>query len=131
MFCFLLAITEVNDFLVQRWFIWGRDNALTYLDFCRALSWDLINNPMLSEEEEKITYNLWRQKSENELVKAPPHAKSFNGQRWKCTAKIQCKGTSDRKCHKGICTYCSCSVGVWMCQDCYVVHFAYCRENDD
>ncbi len=131
---FLFVISEVNSFLVWRGFIWGYNKAPTDLDFHQALLQELIDNPMLSEEEENNAFSLWRQKSEHQLLTSPPHAKSFNEQKCKCTTKIpyqqyNCRGISDYKCCKRVHTYCSFSVEEWLCRDCHVLHFKHCREN--
>ena len=53
-FGFVLAITEVNAFLAVRYFTFSNgtlDGCPTLLKFCRILSWQLINNRWIVEEE--------------------------------------------------------------------------------
>ena len=132
-FLFILAITEVNTFLVMCWFNWEKEDVPTYLSFRRKLAWELIENKFLLGEKETTAYNLRRRQSEHKLETAPRHASIFNGRRWKCSANLpyqqyKCKGTSGKKCKKRIRTYCSCDIGAWMCRDCHVLHFAGCRD---
>ena len=49
-FTFILAVSEVNLFLVVRWFVYGNSKEATpkLLTFRRQLAWQLINNPLLS-----------------------------------------------------------------------------------
>ncbi len=130
-FAFLLALSEVNAYLVMRHFVWDDEETPTYLNFRRELAWELIENPMLEGEKETATQNVRRLRSTHQLITAPKHANRWDGRGWKKEAKFPyqqftCKGADGEKCTKRghkIRTYCSCTPGKWMCKDCHIVHW--------
>jgi len=51
MFQFIMAVMEVNIFLVMRFFVWSGDEKMTLLEMRTAFSWQLINNSHLVVED--------------------------------------------------------------------------------
>ena len=53
-FAFILAISEVNAFLILSYFFYcglRRDGIPTLIDFCQKFAWKLINNIYIGERE--------------------------------------------------------------------------------
>ena len=53
-FAFILAISDVNIFLILRYFVYHGlrwEGMPTLMDFCRKLAWQLINNIYIRERE--------------------------------------------------------------------------------
>jgi Transposase IS4 len=129
-FAFILAITEVNVYLAMRFFVWrcGNKVPVTFIQFRRQLAKALIKNDHMTVEEEdntprKSSKRLKQQRGHDKLV-APNHARSYDGSKWILAAmdryqKYTCRTDG---CQKLIRTYCSCTPGHWMCDDCYVRH---------
>ena len=74
-FAFILAISEVNEFLIPRYFVYCGlrwEGMPTLLDLCRKLAWQLINNIYIGERKgggEFFPYSIHR------LMTAPRHAR--------------------------------------------------------
>ena len=86
MFAFILAISEVNAFLVLRHVIHGNDKneAPTFLAFRRRLAWQLIQNIwLIVSEMESQCMLAWL---EHIFLVAPTHAKEYRNRRWVRTA---------------------------------------------
>ncbi|KAG7361811.1 transposase IS4 [Nitzschia inconspicua] len=129
-FAFILAITEVNVYLAMRFFVWrcGDKPPMTFLEFRRQLAKALIYNEHMTHQDEDDDSSPRRskrgKKTQHEKESAPSHARSYDGSNWIFGAKdayqrYTCKSPG---CKKLVRTYCSCSVGYWMCDACYVVH---------
>ena len=124
-FAFLLAITEVNMFLVHRYWIWEPNQQQTFLQFCRQLARALIHNEFMKSDTAvgpRKSKRGWTH--EHNIVRAPPHAKNFVCGKWRCTAKDKYQKYTCRSvdCKSLIQTCCSCSPGVWMCNACHTRH---------
>ncbi len=91
MFAFLLSLSDVNVYLAMWHFVWDDATTPTYLDFQRALAWELIDNPSQQPEKERIENNFWRLRKTHKLVVAPKHANCWDRQGWKKEAKLPCK----------------------------------------
>ena len=54
-FSFILAISEINAYLVLRYFVFANntiEGCPTLMVFCRQLAWQLINNPWIRQDEQ-------------------------------------------------------------------------------
>ena len=109
-FCFLLLITEVNCFLAESYFT-GR-NSDSMLDFQKHLSFELIENAYMREEDRVEHHRSARIREGigHGLVSLPP---------WKIFS-CRCLITSvskypQKKCSCEVRTYCVCSPGVPLC----------------
>ena len=137
-FSFILATCEVNAFLAYKYFVCANDASklknLTLLEFRKSLSQQLIHNEYLKREEmeeqdndsenDRRTYDLRSENKDDELHElctAPKNARNFchAQKKWICTAattypQYKCRHPG---CKKTIRTYCSCSIGHWMCKE--------------
>ena len=115
-FAFLLAITEVNVYLVLRFFVYvGTMSAFlpNYIDFRRKLAWHMAESPTASSISE-----------DHSIATAPNYASEYRNRRWICDAtskypQYTCKWPG---CKKLIRTYCSCTPGRWLCTSHIVSH---------
>ena len=58
-FSFILAISEVNAFLILRYFVYcglRREGMTTLLEFSQKLAWQLINNTYIKEREGGVEF---------------------------------------------------------------------------
>ena len=118
-FAFFLAITEVNLFLVTRYYY--NEETTGQLDLRKKLAKALINNKyIIKESEEGIRRSKRHNSSDHELLSLPKKMK-FSGTRMIKSnmeyAQFKCTG-----CKKRIQTYCRCSPGTIRCQECYALH---------
>ena len=123
-FSFLLAITEVNMFLLCRYFKLECGKDITLLDFRRKLAKSLIDNEHLFAESPRHGIRKRGRITDHELQRAPNHARCFLAGNWICTASFQyqkytCKTSG---CKRLVRTYCSCTPGHWMCTQCFGDH---------
>ena len=139
-FAFLLALTEVNAFLCLRYFVWTKSDSkkskkTTFHQFRKELAQELLCNTYISSMDTKFELQEVRRESkrlkraaEHELMTAPKRAKKYLGNaKWDFSATEEypqrlCTGFN---CKKRIRTYCSCSVGIWLCLSC---HHKHCRS---
>ena len=134
-FAFLLAITEVNLYLFLRWKCWRtlHENCPTLHQFRKRLAFCLIENKyFVSEEAEKKVLRSSTSK-QHKIERCPTFAKKFSLGKWDCSAKAmyqqhRCTG---RKCKKMIRTFCKCSPGVWLCDDCFSTHLCDVLTSDE
>ena len=137
-FCFFLAVSEINAYLAYAYFVW-RKNPKTFVkptvhQFRRTLAIDLINNSFL---EDQMTCGLERRKRkrtpDHDLVVAPKKAKKIKCGKWECTAKqtYQQYTCSAYGCTKRVRTYCVCSPGNWLCQPCHSNHIVWCATSEE
>ena len=129
-FSFVLAVCEVNAFLVSRYFVYGnnKDNAPTLLTFRRRLAWQLINNKWL--EPDQVEHQMVVVGTRHSFLQAPNHAKEYRNRRWYCTAlsKYQ-QYKCSLGCGRRVRTYCACNPSAWVCQFCHAKHvLAFVRE---
>ena len=135
-FAFLLAITEVNIYLYLRWKIWrnvDEENVPTLHQFRKRLAFALIDNQYIIVEKAEAAVTRSTKPSDHKLRRCPNFAKTYMDGRWILSAKsmyqqYRCRG---RGCKKMVRTYCECSPGVWMCNDCYSNHCYECATSDD
>ncbi len=122
-FGFILAVCEVNAFLVLRCFVFGNNHeeALTLLVFRCQLAWQLINNEHLGRSEEEDQMLLAG--TEHVLLLAPAHAKEYQNRRWICTATFKYQQYKcGLKCGRRVRTYCACNPSMWVCTRCHAKH---------
>ncbi len=134
-FAFVLAISEVNTFKGFHYFIWkGMSRMDSYL-FRKELALEMIHNEYLpidydSEEDEsrKRVRRSQRgrliQKSDHQFQCAPRFGKNITRGNWEFDRS---KPYHHHTCNTPGCTarvrtYCSCSVGTWMCPQCFGEH---------
>ena len=129
-FAFLFAVTEVNIFLVYGFFIWDAQSKLTLLEFRKSFAWALIYNNYIHEEAINRRESKRKKTMHHKLKVAPTWCKSFINGKWKKDAKKKYQQYVCRTigCKKQIRTYCLCSVGHWICQDCFVQHCVECAR---
>ena len=125
-FSFLLAVTEVNIFKAFNYFVWTKDQAPeSNLAFRKLLALSFINNDYIRLEGARATRSKDNKRHmEHVIVTAPPHASLYVRGKWqkKAKAKYQQFVCKTPGCKKQVRTYCSCSVGQWMCKDCHYKH---------
>ncbi len=132
-FQFLLAITEINTYLVIRHFVFKTKDPQVVpklLAFRRELAWLLIDNeffPKTTEENKKVEEKTLSENNHWHAV-APKNAHYFNGRRWILGAKdpyqqYQCKWPG---CKKRCRHFCVCNPSVWLCSNCHVQHCIDC-----
>lgn len=123
-FAFLLAITEVNLFLLYRYFIWKEGDNVPLLQFRRQLAKALINNDDLSLESPRRSKRVRESETDHYLVRAPHHAQKYFAGKWSCKAKDKYQKYVCRSdgCNQRIRTSCKCSLGQWMCVHCFAQH---------
>ena len=121
-FAFLMAIAEVNTFLIMHYFIWKNNNVnMTMLQFCKKLAESLIYNDHLTKEDEEMAeYG----STKHELKNVPPFARKFAKNKWEKTAKkkYQQYKCTTATCKKYIQTFCTCNYNRWICTSCYRDH---------
>ena len=129
-FSFVLAVCEINAYLFLQYFVcarWARDDVPTLLMFRCKLAWELINNNWIGRQERNINTAIdmcihcrWRQNMHE-------NSKIINGF---CDAKRPYQQyMCSTHCGKKIRTFCTCSPGVWICQECHVNHVL--RESEE
>jgi len=122
-FAFLLAITEVNIFLVDNFFYNAGHTCM--LGFRKVLAYALINNPYIPQQEESPSR---RTSARRPLVvahqlNAVPVFKKFrrDGTLEDCKQRYQQRRCS---CGSRVRTYCACSPGIYRCTQCYADHLS-------
>ncbi len=132
-FAFTLAVSEVNAFLIIRYFLWGGVKAKeTLLQFQRKLVWLLIKNKCLCNNGNDLDDKPVRISSVHKLATAPPHAKWYRFWRWDCSAK--CAYQQDKctgGCGTRIWTYCVCTPGLWIYGSCHHKHDFRSKAEDE
>ena len=132
-FSFLLALTEVNCYLVFRFFVWDDKEKIDFMSFRSRLAWSLITNEFRETSESCNTRSKRKKRTEqHELQTAPPHAKKWLGTKWDktCSQEYQQHRCKWPGCKKKVRTYCLCSVGHWMCKSCFVEHILDVETGD-
>ena len=127
-FSFILAITEVNAFLAIRYFTFRNgeiDGCPTLLKFRRLLAWEMIRNRWIVEEER--AEEALRVGDVHVLLTAPKHAKRYRNRTWDCTAaapyqQYKCRLHTSENCRNKVRTYCACTIGEWLCTNCFPSH---------
>ena len=130
-FAFILDISEVNAFLILRYFFYcglHQEGMPGILEFRRKLAWKIINNICIGEWEgggELFPESIHR------FINASRNARRYQNRRWICTADTAYQQYSCRfKYRKKIRTYCICTPGVWICSYCYVKHVLIASSDD-
>ena len=122
-FAFILAVCEVNAFLVVRYFQHGnsRDTAPKLLTFRRQLAWQLINNPYLENDEAQNQMVLIG--TAHTLLRAPTFASAYRNRGWERLAKQKYQQYKcGRNCGRRVRTYCPCNPTKWLCAQCFGNH---------
>ena len=88
LFAFIFSISEVNAFLILRYFVyyglrWGGMPAL--LEFCRKLAWKIMNNIYIGGNQGGG--GGFFPDSIHLLMAAPRHVRRYQNPRWICTGK--------------------------------------------
>jgi hypothetical protein len=125
-FAFILAVSEVNAYLIYRYFVHPTrsDGPSTLLEFRRKLAWQLINNPYLPKTDER-DHNVFMlgQEQGHSLRRAPLGARRYRNRQWEVDTLVPYRQfRCSNKCGMRTRTYCSCSPGVWICTRCHVEH---------
>ncbi len=130
-FSFLLSVSEVNAFLVYRFFCCP-DPVPTLQQFRHKLAWQLIKNHYLAEKE-TTEQNVVR--TVHQLINAPPHVTRYQNGEWICNArqKYQNNPCTLRGCgvwgvgswRKGakLIALAPCTPGKWICKYCHGAQF--------
>ena len=141
-FAFLLAVTEVNIWLSLRYFVWEKQNSdmkkTTLLKFRTEFARQLVYNSYIEvvgedEGESRVvgrkSTRVEMMHNDHQLMKCPKYASKYFRGNWLLTNKDphQRKTCTWPKCNARTRTYCSCSVGLWLCDDHYGEH-RYCVE---
>jgi Transposase IS4 len=125
-FSFLLAVTEVNCFLVSKYFY--NQEYENMIDFRQKFADALINNGYDMVSEKTIAeFGVRRSKrkgngEDHELLSLPKKTKFKQSSIVPSTSdypQFKCVG-----CTKRVRTYCRCSPGVLRCNSCFAKHFA-------
>ena len=97
----------------------GGADELTILQFRRRLAWELINNPLLTEQ--RPDWIATRRRTNplvvHNVAKCPPFTLHWNDPMFEITSQFRynqftCKS---RGCKKRVKTYCVCTPGEWLC----------------
>ncbi len=82
MFTFLIAVTEVNVYLILKNIVHKDNNIMKYLEFCRKLAWLFIDNELTRNEaeNERLAERVGEQSHNH--TPAPHFVKYFHGQVW-------------------------------------------------
>lgn len=136
-FTFLLAITEVNLFLILRFFIWkGEERRTKFQSFRKDLAFSLIYNKHIAKETTSTSSpptspsKRPKLRSGHKLVTKPPYTGTWAGGRWN-TSKIayqqyRCSNVNCTSSKSGgraqVRTYCSCAIGRFLCNTCWGNH---------
>ena len=133
-FSFFLAVTEVNAFLACRFFIWNKRTKKnpTLHQFRKQLAYQMIENKWRKVERGEITV---RRKSKrikitqsHTLESALVGAKKYFGDgKWyfSTTTKYPQFTCTQQNCKTRVRSFCSCSIGRWLCKTCHLEH---CRS---
>jgi hypothetical protein len=125
-FAFLLAVTEVNVLLASIK-LYGEKYPGGQVEFRKKFAKELINNPYFEAEAEARPRRSERNQEQpsHRLVHLPRKSK-FAGTQIvgsKCDyPQFACRGG----CGKRVRTYCFCSPGTIICNDCFVTHTVNC-----
>ena len=133
----ILTVSEVNAYLAFRYFHWTKIVAAPSLHhYCRKLALMLMKQGKICQDS---TSSSRKKRKVNmgicELVSAPPHAKAFINGKWNCTAKnkyqkYKCTYPGCNKTHPYTRKYCTCSVGEWICLQCYPCHIIKQKQSN-
>ena len=122
-------MTEVNIYLAMKYFIWEQQEKFTLLQFRKHFAWALIYNDFIDEENCERRESKRKKIEQHKLEKPPPFSRSYIDGKWTKGAKkpyqqYKCRTVG---CKKQVRTYCSCTVGHWLCSDCFVKHCIECN----
>jgi hypothetical protein len=125
-FCFLLAVAEVNCYLAYKYFVWNTaEETPTLHQFRRRLAKSFIYNEYFDQEQvgQGVTSRT-RTIICHDIKSAPGHATKFLRGKWIKNAKykFQQMRCSTKRCKNQTRFYCACEVGVWRCRSCHVKH---------
>ncbi len=130
-FSFLVAVTEINAYLIVKYFIYKNDpkNLPKLLNFRRELAWQMIESFCDHSEPQQDEGAASRDAYEvHKHCPAPHYARYYNGRVWVLGARdkyqqYKCRGIGCKKC---TCSYCACTPAVWLCCHCHVKHCIDC-----
>ena len=126
-FTFLLAVTEVNVYLVLRWFVCiGASKKLLpkYHEFRRRLAWLFIDNPHITTQYTEPQLDYFAHVADHKVCVAPKFASFYKNRKWVCEAKTTYPQYTCQVpgCSKTIRTYCACNPGIWLCTNHILQH---------
>ena len=124
MFTFILAVTEVNVYLVLKFFVFVGNkagNLPKYLEFRRLLAWMFIDNPHMPVNEDPYYDPFLAGARCHDIGSAPPYASAYVTRKWICDNKTKyaqytCKWPGCKKSADLLC----------MLPGCVDVPFAHC-----
>ena len=137
MFTFLLAITEVNVFLIFRFLIWkGEENRRRFQAFRKDLAFSLIYNKHIMNESKGSSSpptspsKRPRLRSGHKWMTKPPFTGTWDGGRWSASRiayqQYRCSNVDCTSSKSGgraqVRTYCSCAIGRFLCSKCWGDH---------
>ena len=127
-FAFLLAITEVNVYLVFKSMVYVGDLASflpDHVQFRRKLAWQLIDNQWLPKDDVVgASEDRGLPGVQHDICSAPPHATEYRNRKWRLGAKAPYQQYTCRwpECATRCRTCCPCTPGVWLCPSHVVEH---------
>ena len=127
MFTFLIALTKTNASLSHWYFTrQQQDDCSQQLDVRQDLALQMLGNNLEGEQNGMTTRGTCKKvERDHELVKAPERTGRWLGDKWhKVKSKYLARKCS--VCKKDTRTYCKCTVGMFLCADCFVDHVIEC-----
>ena len=116
-FSYILATSEVNTWLIYRYFVW-KNNEMELIDFRKKLAFALINNRYIEEENITVERKKRKMYGDHTLIRAPMYCGRFERGKWvkNCKQPYQNYPCKSEKCKNRVRTCCSCNMGIWMCR---------------
>lgn len=118
-FAYLFATTEVNCNLAASFFI--GESPPPVLEFRKELARELLNNPYYSRKVATAERSKRQRTSHDHTLLTLPAYSKWDGTKIVSSTsdypQKMCKGR-----HRKVRTYCSCSPGIVMCEECYADH---------
>lgn len=119
-FCFILALIEVNVYLARKYFLSIEEE---FVDFRKRMAFKLMNVKAETEEDERAVTRQRVRRIEHQLITPPAHCK-WNGEKWvKCHKRpyqqLRCAGIL---CFQRTRTMCVCNRAIYWCANCYAEH---------
>jgi hypothetical protein len=135
-FAFLLALSEVNTFLIIRYFVppqMAANKQFTLLGFRRALGWQCVHNELADQRQNGPGSPLNEHERVHELRMAPKHASKYVNRRWVTDAPqmYQQHRCTTLGCKKRVRTFCTCTPGMWLCNGWHTNHCIRVQYNSE
>ncbi len=94
----------------------------TYLDFYCKLAWELIDNAILKQQEAAVEDRRMMLCSNHKHLNGPTHTRCFKNRNGIAPTNNHTSNTNAGQWIDTKNWNCSCSIGEWMCKDCYSQH---------